>query len=56
VVLVSHEIPSILRTADFCIYLDPETGTMGAYGPPKSFLQAGQPPKVHAFFSQARFD
>ncbi len=56
VVLVSHEIPSILRTADFCIYLDPETGTMGAYGPPKSFLQAGQPAKVHAFFSQARFD
>ena len=56
VVLVSHEIPSILRTADFCIYLDPDTGTMGAYGPPKSFLQAGKPPKVHAFFSQARFD
>ena len=56
VVLVSHEIPSILRTADFCVYLDPDTGTMGAYGPPKSFLQAGQPLKVHAFFSQARFD
>lgn len=56
VVLVSHEIPSILRTADFCVYLDPDTGTMSAYGPPKSFLQAGQPPKVHAFFSQARFD
>jgi len=56
IVLVSHEIPSILRTADFCVYLDPDTGTMGAYGPPKSFLQAGQPPKVHAFFSQARFD
>ena len=56
VVLVSHEIPSILRTADFCIYLDPETGTMGAYGPPKSFLQAGQHPKVHAFFTQARID
>jgi phospholipid/cholesterol/gamma-HCH transport system ATP-binding protein len=56
VVLVSHEIPSILRTADFCIYLDPESGTMGAYGPPKSFLQAGQHPKVHAFFTQARID
>ena len=56
IVLVSHEVPSILRTADFCVYLDPDTGTMGAYGPPKSFLQAGQPPKVHAFFSQARFD
>jgi phospholipid/cholesterol/gamma-HCH transport system ATP-binding protein len=56
IVLVSHEIPSILRTADFCVYLDPDTGTMGAYGPPKSFLQAGNSPKVHAFFSQARFD
>ncbi len=56
VVLVSHEVPSILRTADFCIYLDPETGTMGAYGPPKDFLQAGKAPKVHAFFTQARFD
>ncbi|MFM7742699.1 MAG: ABC transporter ATP-binding protein [Verrucomicrobiota bacterium] len=56
VVLVSHEVPSILRTADFCVYLDPETGTMGAYGPPKDFLQAGQAPKVHAFFTQARFD
>jgi phospholipid/cholesterol/gamma-HCH transport system ATP-binding protein len=56
VVLVSHEIPSILRTADFCVYLDPDTGTMGAYGPPKTFLQAGQSPKVHAFFTQARFD
>ncbi len=56
IVLVSHEIPSILRTADFCVYLDPDTGTMGAYGPPKTFLQAGQSPKVHAFFSQARFD
>jgi len=56
VVLVSHEIPSILRTADFCVYLDPDTGTMGAYGPPKGFLQAGQSPKVYAFFTQARFD
>ena len=56
VILVSHEIPSILRTADFCVYLDPDTGTMSAYGPPKSFLQAGNSPKVHAFFSQARYD
>ena len=56
VVLVSHEVPSILRTADFCVYLDPDTGTMGAYGPPKSFLQAGNSPKAHAFFTQARID
>lgn len=56
VVLVSHEVPSILRTADFCVYLDPDAGTMGAYGPPKSFLQAGQHPKAHAFFRHARID
>lgn len=56
VVLVSHEVPSILRTADFCIYLDPDTGTMGAYGPPKDFLHAGPPSKVQAFFNQARID
>ena len=56
IILVSHEIPSILRTADFCIYLDPDTGTTGGYGPPKGFLQAGNSPKVHAFFTQAHFD
>jgi phospholipid/cholesterol/gamma-HCH transport system ATP-binding protein len=56
IILVSHEIPSILRTADFCVYLDPDTGTIGGYGPPKGFLQAGNSTKVHAFFTQARFD
>ena len=38
VVLVSHEVPSILRTADFCVYLDTDTGTMSAYAPPRDFL------------------
>ncbi|MEI7650755.1 MAG: ATP-binding cassette domain-containing protein [Verrucomicrobiota bacterium] len=56
VILVSHEVPSILRTADYCVYLDPDTGTMGAYAPPKTLLQAGQHVKAHAFFTQARFD
>jgi len=54
IVLVSHEVPSILRVADFCVYLDPDTGTMGAYGPPRAFLEAGAHAKAHAFFSQAR--
>ncbi len=52
IILVSHEVPSILRTADFCVYLDSDTGTMGAYGPPKDFLLAGSHPKAHSFFSQ----
>jgi phospholipid/cholesterol/gamma-HCH transport system ATP-binding protein len=54
IVLVSHEVPSILRIADFCVYLDPDAGRMGAYGPPRSFLAPDAHPKAHAFFSQAR--
>lgn len=54
IVLVSHEVPSILRIADFCVYLDPDAGRMGAYGPPRDFLAAGSHAKAHAFFSQAR--
>ena len=54
IILVSHEVPSILGTADFCVYLDPDAGRMGAYGPPRSFLTPGAHPKAHAFFSQAR--
>lgn len=52
IVMVSHEVPSILRTADFCVYLDTETGRMGAYGPPREFLSPGAHPRAHAFFKQ----
>lgn len=51
IVLVSHEIPSILRVADFCAYLDPETRLMSAYEPPKSFLTNPKFTKPHAFFA-----
>jgi len=54
IVLVSHEIPSILRTADFCVYLDPDTGRMGAYQPPREFLLPNAHPKAHAFFARAQ--
>lgn len=54
IVLVSHEIPSILRTADFCVYLDSDTGTMGAYAPPKDFLLPGAYAKAQSFFSQIK--
>lgn len=54
IVIVSHEVPSILRTADFCVYLDSDTGRMGAYGPPHSFLQPDAHAKAHAFFSRAK--
>jgi phospholipid/cholesterol/gamma-HCH transport system ATP-binding protein len=54
IVMVSHEVPSILRTADFCVYLDSDTGTMGAYGKPRDFLRPDAHPRAHAFFTQAR--
>ncbi len=52
IVMVSHEVPSILRTADFCVYLDTETGRMGAYGPPRELLAPGAHPRARAFFTQ----
>lgn len=52
IVMVSHEVPSILRTADFCVYLDTDTGRMGAYAPPGEFLSPGSHPRAHAFFRQ----
>ncbi|MFM9148521.1 MAG: polyamine ABC transporter ATP-binding protein, partial [Verrucomicrobiota bacterium] len=52
IVMVSHEVPSILRTADFCVYLDTETGRMSAYAPPRDFLSPGAHPRAHAFFQQ----
>ena len=54
IILVSHEVPSILRVADFCVYLDSDTGRMGAYAPPKDFLSPAAYAKAHAFFTLAR--
>ena len=54
IILVSHEVPSILRVADFCVYLDSDTGRMGAYGPPKDFLSPEAHAKAHAFFTLAQ--
>ncbi len=54
IILVSHEVPSILRIADFCVYLDSDTGRMGAYAPPKDFLSPTAHAKAHAFFTLSR--
>ena len=54
IILVSHEVPSILRVADFCVYLDSDTGRMGAYAPPKDFLSPETHAKAHAFFTLAQ--
>jgi len=55
VVLVSHEVASIRRLADFCVYLDPESGTMAATGSIGDFLRPEAHPGARAFFNrQAR--
>jgi phospholipid/cholesterol/gamma-HCH transport system ATP-binding protein len=38
VVIVSHELPSILSIGDDCIFLDATTRTMTAQGPPRQLL------------------
>ena len=51
VVLVSHEILSIRRLADFCVYLDPDTRRMGPIGKVDDFLRPGGHAGARAFFS-----
>ena len=54
VVLVSHDVPSIGRLADFCVYLDSETGRMGQVGKPAEFLAPDANPRARAFFTRHR--
>ncbi len=51
VVLVSHEIRSIRRLADFCVYLDPSTRRMGPVGKVDDLLRPGGHAGARAFFS-----
>jgi phospholipid/cholesterol/gamma-HCH transport system ATP-binding protein len=45
VVIVSHELSSILGIGDDCIFLDPESRGIGAHGPPRALL--AHPPNPH---------
>lgn len=48
IVLVSHDVASILAVADRALYLDPTTRTMLALAPPRELLQHG-PDAVQVF-------
>jgi phospholipid/cholesterol/gamma-HCH transport system ATP-binding protein len=50
VVLVTHELSSILRIADRCLLLDREVGRVVAIGDPR-VLQHSEEPRVHDFFN-----
>lgn len=48
IVLVTHELPSIYRVADTCLFLDHRTRTQIALGPLRQLLEEG-PPSVRRF-------
>jgi phospholipid/cholesterol/gamma-HCH transport system ATP-binding protein len=52
VVLVSHELPSILKIANRCIMLDKDTKTLIAIGDPRELRDASTDPRVHGFFNR----
>ncbi len=52
VVIVSHELASILSIGDDSIFLDTETRTMGAHGRPRDLLEHCDNPNVHRFLTR----
>ncbi|MEL4181479.1 ABC transporter ATP-binding protein [Roseateles sp. PN1] len=53
VVMVTHELPSILGIADRCVFLDAKTRTMIALGSPQALLNSG-PPQVSSFMRRGK--
>jgi len=53
VVLVSHELASIMAIADNAVFLDAESRTATAHGDPKR-LRTGENPKVRDFLTRGR--
>ena len=54
VVIVSHELPSILSIADDCVFLDTEVRTMSARGNPRELLANPPNPNVRRFLTRGR--
>ncbi len=52
VVMVTHELPSILALGTNSIFLDPQTKTMIAQGPPHKLLESCPDPKVREFLTR----
>ena len=50
IVLVTHELPSILKIADQCLMLDREAGGVIARGAPRDLAEHAVDPRVQAFF------
>jgi phospholipid/cholesterol/gamma-HCH transport system ATP-binding protein len=51
IVVVTHELVSIFRIANKCVFLDAESAAMIAHGDPKELLAHSQDPRVRRFLS-----
>lgn len=56
IVVVTHELPSIFAIATTSVFLDIETRTIIAAGPPKELLASGTDPKVRRFLTRGEDD
>ena len=52
IVVVTHELPSIFAIADDCVFLDADSRTMIATGPPKELLAHSDDPRVREFLTR----
>lgn len=52
VVMITHELPSILALGTDSIFLDSETKTVIAQGPPRKLLESSFDPKVREFLTR----
>jgi len=52
VIIVSHELPSILSIGTRCVFLDTQSKTMLDYGDPKHLLHHSEQEKVRQFLSR----
>ncbi len=55
-VLVTHELPSIMSIADNSVFLDAESKTMIASGDPKRLLAESRDPKIETFLTRCGKD
>ena len=56
IVVVTHELASILTIGDNSVFLDVETKTMLAVGNPKTLRDASPEPKIRAFLTRGEAD
>jgi len=53
IVIVSHELASIFTVGDNSIFLDPDSKTIIAQGPPKLLLETAEDPRVRRFLTRS---